>query len=110
MRSMSKVIYRVEHNDHIVTWAEFRFQLPVRWRRKFIVWPNENWFLETENIRMAICFCDNCKGSVVVSIRDRDIKNFRKIVPLVAMYSGETVSELKRLMKDERRNRGTDAE
>ena len=107
---MSKVIYRVEHNDHIVTWAEFRFQLPVRWRRKFIVWPNENWFLETENIRMAICFCRNCKGSVVVSIRDRDIKNFRKIVPLVAMYSGETVSELKRLMKDERRNRGTDAE
>lgn len=59
---------------------------------------------------MSICFCDDCKGSVVVSISDGDTKNFRKIVPLVAMYSGETVSELKRLMKDERRNRGTDAE
>ena len=107
---MNKVIYRAGHDDHIVTWAEFQFQLPVRWRRKFIVGPDENWFLETENIMMSICFCDDCKGYVCVSTSDGDTKNFRKIVPLVAMYSGETVSELKRLMKDERRNRGTDAE
>ena len=109
---MNKVIYRVRHDDHRVTWAEFQFQLPVRWRRKFIVGPDENWFwfLETENIRMSICFCDTCKGSVIVAMDDGNIKNFRKIVPLVAMYSGVTVSELKRLMKDERRNRGTDAE
>lgn len=109
MRSMSKVSYRAGHGDQ-VTWAEFRFHLPVRWRRKFIVGPDEIWFLETENIRMSICFCDDCKGYVCVSTSDGDTKNFRKIVPLVAMYSGETVSELKRLMKDERRNRGTDAE
>lgn len=106
---MSKVSYRAGHGDQ-VTWAEFRFHLPVRWRRKFIVGPDELLSLETENIRTSICFCDNCKGYVVASIRDDNIKNFRKIVPLVAMYSGETVSELKRLMKDERRNRGTDAE
>ena len=106
---MSKVSYRAGRDDQ-VTWAEFRFHLPVRWRRKFIVGPDELLSLETENIRMTICFCDNCKGYVVASIRDDNIKNFRKIVPLVAMYSGETISELKRLMKDERRNRGTDAE
>lgn len=106
---MSKVSYRAGHGDQ-VTWAEFRFHLPVRWRRKFIVGPDELLSLETENIRTSICFCRNCKGYVVASIRDDNIKNFRKIVPLVAMYSGETISELKRLMKDERRNRGTDAE
>ena len=110
MRSMSEVSYIAGHDDHRVIWAEFRFQLPYKWWNSFAAEANDHRYLRTENIRMAICFCDNCKGSVIVAMDDGNIKNFRKIVPLVAMYSGETVSELKRLMKDERRNRGTDAE
>lgn len=110
MRSMSEVSYIAGHDDHRVIWAKFQFQLPYKWWNSFAAEANDYWYLRTENIRMAICFCDNCKGSVIVAMDDGNIKNFRKIVPLVAMYSGETVSELKRLMKDERRNRGTDAE